>query len=63
MLHPLLIANLIKQFGGLEVVLFTEELGATKISPSIKTRNCKMDERLYTSMAFLQALFGVSTLR
>ncbi len=44
-------------------VLFIEELGATKISPPIKTRHCKTDARLYTSKAFLLARFGVSTLR
>ncbi len=48
---------------GFVVVLLTEELGVTKISPPIKTRHCKADARLDTSKAFLQALFGLSTLR
>lgn len=45
------------------VVFSTEELGVTKISPPAKSMRYTITTRLYTSKAFLQARFGVSTLR
>ena len=62
-LHPHLIAYLIKQLGGLGMSFLSGRLGCAKFSYPIKTMHYVDSFRLHTSKVLLSAFFRVSILR